>query len=1235
MTQFKVLILEDSPEDFELLQRRLGKTGLDLNLKQVVTKAEYIDSLQNFAPDIIISDYKLPEIDGLSALSLAKKYNPNIPFIMVSGVIDDSFASETLKAGVSDYILKDRPERLGSAVQRMLLEPERIAREASKKGKAETSMLLEATQSVLRYQEFADTARSINDSCRKLIGATGGYVALLSEDETRDKILFLDTGGLPNKPDSSGSTPIRGLHAEAYRTGKTVYHNESSKSGSTKLLLGRDGGFANILFAPLKIDGKAVGLLSLVNKPSGFTDEDARIASAFAEIAAVALRNSELLKSAKENEQKFLAIFNNKLHGLVLGRVVTDEKNQPIDYILLEVNDAFEKITGLRKENIICKTATEAIPGFGKAILKIYGSAVMKGEETSFEHFEPTSKRWYSVNLYSNEKYDFISIFSDITKRKRAEQQLTLQANIISQASDAILGFDNNHLITYFNESAERLFEIKASEVLGRLLTEAHVYLWKKAAAAEEEEEEEEAFKNYLARAGLWRGRNTYVKRSGEIMHVETSISVVKDAAGDRAGYVAAIRDITDQVNAEDERKQVEEALRKARDELEIRVQERTAELTKVNKALRAEIVERRRMEKSLRESEEQYRRLIDTAQEGVWVVDTEAKTTYVNQRMAEMLGYTREELVGRSSIDMLDSSDRAGAKRRWRKGKEDLKVVSDIHYRRKDGSDLWAIVSTSQLLDEKGNFIGILGMFTDITERKQAEEKIREQAALLDKSHDAVLVRDLENRILYWNRGAEHQYGWNANEAVGINADHLIYKKPSVSSEARKSVLEIGEWNGELHQVTRDGQEIIVESRWTLVRDDEGKPKSILIINTDITEKKKLEARLLRSQRLESVGMLANGIAHDLNNVLSPIMISLELLRDEVKADGEGQKTIDLLEKSSERAANLVKQIQSFTLGAEGEHEALQISHIISEVGQIMRETFPRNIEIKTDAAKKPSTILGDSTQLHQVLMNLCVNARDAMMPDGGILSISAENFNVDENYARANIEAKVGQYVVITVSDTGTGIPQEIQERMFEPFFTTKQFGKGTGLGLSTALSIVKGHGGFMNAYSEVGNGSSFKVYLPAIETGKTQETTEELKIPSGNNETVLVVEDETSIREITKSTLQKYGYNVLTASDGVEAVATYTKNRGKINVVLMDLMMPSMDGEASIKALRKMNPKVKIIAVSGLVEKDRNAYVRDTVQALLPKPYTAEKLLRTLHEAMNKEQSKHLEAARVLPK
>jgi two-component system cell cycle sensor histidine kinase/response regulator CckA len=630
------------------------------------------------------------------------------------------------------------------------------------------------------------------------------------------------------------------------------------------------------------------------------------------------------------------------------------------------------------------------------------------------------------------------------------------------------------------------------------------------------------------------------------------------------------------------------------------------------------DITERKKAEDAIRESEERYRSLVESANDIIAMVSPDGIIISLNPAFERITGWEREEWLGKKFTPLIHPDDLPKALEVFQHSMSgETMPSSELRLLANSGSYVYVEYVTTPLL-KNGEVIGNLNIVRDITERKRAEEQIREQAALLDKAHDAIALRNLEQNLIYWNKGAEYLYGWTAEEAIGKNADELLYKEQSSNLiEAEKSVIEKGEWTGELGQITKKGKEIIVQSRWTLVCDSEEKPKSILIINTDITEMKKLEAQLLRSQRMESIGTLAGGIAHDLNNMLTPMMLSQQMLKEKFK-DEQSQKLLTILENNTQRGANLIKQVMSFARGIEGERKPLQVSHIVSEIDKIAKETFPKNIELRTDIPNDLFTISGDATQLHQVIMNLCVNARDAM-PYGGVLSITAENFFVDNNFVRMHTEAKVGSYVAIIISDTGTGIPPKIIDKIFEPFFTTKEHDKGTGLGLSTALAIVKSHGGFINVYSEVGRGTAFRVYLPAIRTEIHETCEQQPELLVGNGEWILVVEDEESIRDVTFSTLEMSGYKVLTANDGAEAVALYAQNIDKIKVILMDMMMPVMDGQASIRAIRRVNPEVQIIAVSGLAEKDRLTKVADLANAFLPKPYTAEKLLKTMHEVL----------------
>ncbi|MCF4967450.1 hybrid sensor histidine kinase/response regulator [Nostoc sp. CMAA1605] len=498
--------------------------------------------------------------------------------------------------------------------------------------------------------------------------------------------------------------------------------------------------------------------------------------------------------------------------------------------------------------------------------------------------------------------------------------------------------------------------------------------------------------------------------------------------------------------------------------------------------------------------------------------------------------------------------------------------------------------------------------------ERKDTEKQIKQQAALLDIAKDAIFVQNLAGQILFWNQAAELLYGWEKAAAIGKKT-HELWQETNLQllNTALEDLKKNHYWEGELNQKTKTGKNIIVESRWTLVNEFGEQTESILVVNTEITEKKQLEAQFLRAQRLESIGTLASGIAHDLNNVLAPILMTAQLLESQIQ-DERSLRLLPILISNAKRGANLVKQVLSFTRGLEGDRTLLQLRHLILEVQQIIKETFPKSIEVATKILPNLWTVSADATQIHQVLMNLCVNARDAM-PNGGILQIAAENFFIDENYARMNLDAKVGSYVMVTVTDTGSGISPEILDRIFEPFFTTKEINQGTGLGLSTVLGIIKSHGGFINVTTEIAKGSQFKIYLPAQEAKETLEEIE-AESPLGNGELILVVDDEDAIRNITKTSLESHNYKAITASDGIEAIALYAEYQSEISLVLTDMVMPSMDGLTTIRTLQKINPGVKIIAVSGLATSDKVSAAHNIgIQAFLAKPYTASQLLQTI--------------------
>jgi two-component system cell cycle sensor histidine kinase/response regulator CckA len=389
-----------------------------------------------------------------------------------------------------------------------------------------------------------------------------------------------------------------------------------------------------------------------------------------------------------------------------------------------------------------------------------------------------------------------------------------------------------------------------------------------------------------------------------------------------------------------------------------------------------------------------------------------------------------------------------------------------------------------------------------------------------------------------------------------------------------------------------------------------------------DLAAKKIQDDQILRAQRLESIGMLASGIAHDLNNVLAPIILAAPVLREHA-TNPDDLRIITSLEKSAERGVDLVRQILAFAQGVGGGHQFLEVRHLLRETANVIGETFPKNIRIEDDIPNNLWPIMADPTQIHQVILNLCVNARDAM-PSGGKLTVRAENCLLDERSAKKLEGATAGAWLVLHVEDTGSGIPSETLSHIWEPFFTTKDADKGTGLGLSTVRGIVENHKGFISLKTHPGHGTTFRVYLPAgdLEAKGSSLVTVRPRAIHGNGELILVVDDEPQIRDITAAILSRHGYKVLIAGDGTEAVAIFASRSTEISLIITDLRMPNLDGVALANVARYLNANVKILAISGLSSGGSDSEMQRFNGAFLFKPFKAEALLQAVHGQLHPE-------------
>ena len=634
---------------------------------------------------------------------------------------------------------------------------------------------------------------------------------------------------------------------------------------------------------------------------------------------------------------------------------------------------------------------------------------------------------------------------------------------------------------------------------------------------------------------------------------------------------------------------------------------------------------ERRRLE----QSQVELAAIVESSEDAIIGKSLGGVITCWNRGAEKIFGYTSAEAVGQPLL-MIFPPERQH---------EESEILARIsrgetveHFNseriRKDGRRIIISATISPLRDGSGKVIGASKIARDITAQKQAEQELRWRTAFFEaqvhSSIDGILVVDSNGKKLLQNRRVSEL--WKIPPHIADDPDDssqlkFVFGRVKEPDVFIQNTIHLNTYPDESSsEVVELVDGTIMERYSAPVRGSDGTYYGRVWTFHDITERKKMEQQFLRAQRMESIGTLASGVAHDLNNILTPIMMSAPVLRMRISDESRG-KIIDTIEMSAARGAQIVKQVLTFSRGLEGEMRTLQVESLINEMEQMIRSIFSKDITVECVIEPHLWLVLGDATQLHQVLLNLCVNARDAM-PNGGTLRLSAANLDIDASYASMLPESTPGQYVLLEVSDTGSGIAPEILDRIFDPFFTTKGVGKGTGLGLSTVHGIVKSHGGFLKVASDLGKGTTFKVYLPvapdqvAVATATTSSPP-----PTGHGELVLVVDDEAAVINAAQTVLQANGYRVMLAADATEALVKFTQNSHDIAIVLTDIMMPIMDGVLFLRTLRQINPNIPVIASTGHSEQKQVATMRDLgIETVLHKPYNAGTLLRTIHAALH---------------
>lgn len=628
--------------------------------------------------------------------------------------------------------------------------------------------------------------------------------------------------------------------------------------------------------------------------------------------------------------------------------------------------------------------------------------------------------------------------------------------------------------------------------------------------------------------------------------------------------------------------------------------------------------------EEQLRESEARFKAVARATVDGVWDWDLKEGTIWWNDGFERLTGYSRDKADVRpdnwTSFIHPDDRDRVVSKIHGALERRDEQWEDQYRFLRSDGSEIEVEERGCLILDDRGEPVRFVGGMTDITERKRAERQIAEQAALIDAARDAIIARDMNHRIEFWSRGAEEIYGWTRDEAVGQSIEALLYDDPAPFRQAAAALLDRGEWRGTLQQRRKDGKPLTVAAHWTLVRDATGAPQRILAINTDITERLILEEQLRQAQRLEAVGQLTGGVAHDFNNLLTVILGNAELLVEDLNQNQRARFLAETMKTAAERGADLTARLLAFARRQPLHPRRVDLNRMMGSMDGLLRRTLGEQIEIRMVQAGGLWQALVDLPQIESALLNLCINARDAM-PRGGKLTIETANVQLDADYAALNADVTPGQYVMLAVSDTGTGMTLEVIARAFEPFFTTKGAGKGSGLGLSMVYGFVKQSGGHVKIYSEIGHGTTIRLYLPRAPGDAEYQVTPERETTSeGGSEVILMVEDDDLVREHVAQQLRSLGYAVLTAPNAADALDVLHGDEA-VELLFTDVVMPGgMNGRELADQARSIRPGLPVLFTSGYSENVIMHHGRlDPDVHLLQKPYGRHQLAAKLRQVL----------------
>jgi PAS domain S-box-containing protein len=641
-----------------------------------------------------------------------------------------------------------------------------------------------------------------------------------------------------------------------------------------------------------------------------------------------------------------------------------------------------------------------------------------------------------------------------------------------------------------------------------------------------------------------------------------------------------------------------------------------------------SDITERKKGERALRESEEKYRHLVQNANSIIMRADPKGNITFFNEFAQQFFGYEEDEILGSHMLGtILPEQDSFGRNMatmlRELLENPDQYSVNENECMRRNGERVW-ISWTNRPVFENDGIAEILRIGHDITERKRQEGALKLQAQIIDQIHDSVISTDLGGYVTSWNKGAERLYGYQSGEVMGKHIS-IVYPDDQYEIMQRrilKPLLERGSYEIELRNTKKSKEEFYVHLSLSLRYDSAGEVIGIIGCHNDITEHKRLEEQLRHSQKMEAIGQLAGGIAHDFNNILTAIIGYGNLLQLRLGENHQLRAYVEQILTSSERAANLTQSLLAFGRKQVIDPRQIELNQIVRSVERLLSRLISEDIEVKIELADGDLTVLADVAQIEQVLMNLSTNARDAM-PEGGKLTIRTGILELDNKFIKAHGYGKPGRYAVISVEDTGMGMSEKTRDRVFEPFFTTKEVGKGTGLGLSIVYGIVKQHNGYVNVKSAPGKGSTFTIYLPTVKVLSKQASEVPFQPLVGGSETILIAEDDSEVRKLTKNLLEEFGYSIIEAKDGEDAIVKFMKNKRRVDLIILDVVMPKKNGKEVYEEIKKNVPYVKALFTSGYTaDVIHKKGVLDEKLNFISKPVSPKELLKKVREIIDQE-------------